>query len=54
MLTEAIGPLVRVNVPGFIVGRFWVTTEVYSSKFTVFILVACYAYIAVSPLSVTA
>jgi hypothetical protein len=22
MLTEAIGPLVRVNVPGFIVGRF--------------------------------
>jgi hypothetical protein len=22
MLTEAIGPLARVNVPGFIVGRF--------------------------------
>ncbi len=35
MPTEAIGPLVRVNVPGFIVGRFevtfigrfWVATE---------------------------
>jgi hypothetical protein len=27
MLTEAIGPLARVNVPGFIVGRFWVITE---------------------------
>jgi hypothetical protein len=27
MLTEAISPLVRVNVPGFIVGRFWVTAE---------------------------
>src|SRR5258707_11265558 len=35
MLTEAIGPLVRVNVPGLslagfqvtLIGRFWVTTE---------------------------
>jgi len=27
MLTEAICPLVRVNVPDSIVGRFWVTAE---------------------------
>ena len=27
MLTEAMGPLARVNVPGSIVGRFWLTAE---------------------------
>jgi hypothetical protein len=27
MLTEATSPLARVNVPVFIVGRFWVTAE---------------------------
>jgi hypothetical protein len=29
MLTEAICPLVRVNVPDLIVGRFWVIPEVF-------------------------
>jgi hypothetical protein len=27
MLTEATQPLAKINVPGFLVGRFWVTPE---------------------------
>jgi len=53
MLSEAIGPLARVNVPGFIVGRFWVITEEIIQSSTNLIFTRHREYSAVSRTNVS-